>query len=257
MPIRKPNQKTTKPTKPKTKDKTMNLFYRLFLLARKVVFYFLVLSIGSVLVFKFVPIPITLTMIDQKIENMGSEAGNELHYSWRSWDEISKEAPLAVVAAEDQTFPEHVGFDFKSMTNAYKNNLKGRKVRGGSTISQQTAKNVFLWQSRSYIRKLLEAYFTTLIELIWGKQRILEVYVNVAETGRMTFGMEAAAQRYFGKAAKNLTRNEAARIAAVLPSPRKWSVTNSGPYVARRSATITRQMRALGGTKYISNLRKL
>lgn len=254
MAIRKPKQSATSSSK--NQRNSSSLFRRIFAWTRKIIFYFLILSVGSVILFKFLPIPITFTMIDQKLSNIGSDNGSELYYSWRSWDKISKEFPLAVVAAEDQTFPEHIGFNFESMSNAYKNNLKGKKVRGGSTISQQTAKNVFLWQSRSYIRKLLEAYFTALIEVIWGKQRILEVYMNVAETGPSTFGVEAAAQRYYGKSAKNLTRGESARIAAILPSPRKWSVKNAGPYVSRRSAQIAAQMRALGGTAYISNLRK-
>ncbi len=169
-------------------------------------------------------------------------------------DEISKEAALAVIAAEDQKFPNHNGFDFEAMKNAFMGNLKGKKLKGASTISQQVAKNVFLWQSRSYTRKIAEVYFTFLIELIWGKERILEVYLNVAETGIMTFGFEEGAQRYFKKSAQNLTRTEAAKIAAILPSPRKWSVKNPGSYTARRVQSITRSMRNLGGTSYLMNL---
>lgn len=217
--------------------------------------YFLVVTVGSVVLFKFLPIPFTWTMMDQKVASLMKGEDSEIHYSWRSYNNVSREMHLAVVAAEDQLFPEHFGFDFKHMQIAYKNNLKGKKVRGASTISQQVAKNVFLWQERSYIRKALEVYFTFLIEIIWGKQRILEVYVNVAEMGKNTFGAEAAAQQYFGKAAKNLTREQAAKLVAVLPSPRKWSVTKPGPYVSRRVPKITRQMRALGGTAYIKGLR--
>ncbi|MFN8430873.1 MAG: monofunctional biosynthetic peptidoglycan transglycosylase [Spirosomataceae bacterium] len=222
----------------------------------KAIKYFLIVSIGSVVVFKFVPIPFTWTMLDQKMTSIGNGEDSEINYSWRSYSEISKEMPLAVVAAEDQLFPDHFGFDFNSMQNAFKNNLKGKKVRGASTISQQTAKNVFLWQGRSYVRKVLEVYFTFLIEVVWGKERILEVYINVAEMGKNTFGAEAASQKYFGKSAKDLTRNDAAKLAAILPSPRKWSVTNPGPYVSRRVPKITRQMRALGGTAYLKGLRK-
>ncbi|OYU65510.1 MAG: monofunctional biosynthetic peptidoglycan transglycosylase [Cytophagaceae bacterium BCCC1] len=222
----------------------------------KIVFYFLIISVGSVVVFKFIPIPFTLTMMDQKLESLLDGDDSEIHYSWRSYNNVSREMHLAVIAAEDQLFPDHFGFDFKHMQIAYKNNLRGKKVRGASTISQQVAKNVFLWQSRSYIRKALEVYFTFLIEIIWGKQRILEVYVNVAEMGKNTFGAEAAAQKYFGISAKNLTREQAAKLAAVLPSPRKWSVTKPGPYVSRRVPKITRQMRALGGTAYIKDLRR-
>lgn len=221
----------------------------------KIAYYFFVISIGSVIFFKFVPIPFTSTMISRKMEAIAEGKDSEIYYSWKSYNNISKEAPLAVIAAEDQLYPEHWGFDFEAMGSAFNHNMKGRKVRGASTISQQTAKNVFLWQSRSYIRKALEVYFTVLIELIWGKERIVEVYLNVAEMGDMTFGVEAASQRYFGKPAKNLTREQAARIAAVLPSPRKWSVAKPGPYVNRRTAFISRQMRALGGAKYIEGLR--
>jgi monofunctional glycosyltransferase len=220
----------------------------------KAVVYFFVISISLVIIFKWVPIPFTSTMVARKIEAMVDGKNSEIHYDWASYDEISKEAGLSVVAAEDQMFPDHWGFDFENMANAFNNNMKGKKIRGASTLSQQVAKNVFLWQSRSYIRKGLEVYFTLLIELIWGKERILEAYLNVAETGDMTFGFEAAAKRFYGKSAKNLTREQAARIASVLPSPRKWSVAKPGPYVSRRTGQISRQMRALGGAKYIEGL---
>ncbi|WP_420156026.1 monofunctional biosynthetic peptidoglycan transglycosylase [Siphonobacter sp.] len=212
----------------------------------KILFYFIVLSIGGTLVFRFVPIPITWTMLDRKITN-----GGKLYYDWTSYDEISPEMALAVVASEDQRFPQHFGFDFEMMGSAFKNNLKGRRIKGASTISQQVAKNVFLWQGRSYFRKMLEAWFTLLIEVIWGKQRILEVYLNVAETGPMTFGVEAAAQRYYGKPAAQLTRTEAARIAAVLPSPNRFLIARPSSYVQRRTNSISRQMRALGGKSYL------
>ncbi len=228
----------------------------LFRVIKKTVYYFFVVSIGSVILFKFVPIPFTMTMLDRKVSSWRNGTDAEIHYSWKSYNNVSREMHLAVVAAEDQNFPNHWGLDLKSMQNAYSNNQKGKKVRGGSTISQQTAKNVFLWQGRSYVRKALEAYFTVLIELIWGKQRILEVYVNVAETGKNTFGAEAAAQRIFNKPAKNLSRAEAARIAAVLPSPNKWSAAKPGPYVTRRTGTIQKYMRQLGGVSYLSNLRR-
>lgn len=248
---RKPSPKTT----PKIAKK-VPVFSYIKKLLYKAVFYFLIITVGSVAVFKFVPIPFTWTMLDQKVDSLMDGEDSEIHYAWRSYDNVSREMHLAVVAAEDQLFPDHFGFDFKHMQIAYKNNLKGKKVRGASTISQQVAKNVFLWQERSYIRKALEVYFTFLIEIIWGKQRILEVYVNVAEMGKNTFGAEAAAQRYFDKSAKNLSREQAAKLAAVLPSPRKWSVTKPGPYVSRRVPKITRQMRALGGTAYIKGLRR-
>lgn len=223
--------------------------------AIKVTLYFFAISIGLVVLYKFVPVPVTSTMIARKMEAIADGRDSEIYYDWVSYANMSKEAPLAVVAAEDQLFPDHNGFDFDAMSNAFSKNLKGKKLRGASTLSQQVAKNVFLWQSRSYIRKIFEVYFTVLIELIWGKQRILEVYLNVAEMGSMTFGVEEASKRYFNTNAKNLTRQEAARIAAVLPSPIKWSAAKPGPYVNRRTAAIARQMRALGGVAYINDLR--
>jgi monofunctional biosynthetic peptidoglycan transglycosylase len=228
---------------------------RIFNLLLKGVYYFLIVSIGSVVIFKFVPIPITITMIDQKIDALFSEGSSELYYDWVSYDEMSKEIPIALVAAEDQKFPDHFGFDVAAIKKAYNNNQKGKKLRGGSTISQQTAKNVFCWQSRGYVRKGLETYFTFLIEVIWGKKRILEVYANVAEMGKLTFGVEAASQKFYGKPATKLSRKEAARLAAVLPSPKKWSAAKPGPYVSRRTSAIARGIRQLGGAGYLKDLR--
>lgn len=222
---------------------------------KRVVYYFFVLSIGGVILFKFLPIPFTWTMMSKKWDAIVEGKNAKIHYQWRSYNEVSREMHLAAVAAEDQHFPHHWGFDFKALEKAYVNNQKGKKVRGASTISQQVAKNVFLWQGRSYIRKALEFYFTGLIEVIWGKQRILEVYVNVAEMGPNIFGAEAAAQKIYHKSAKKLSRAEAARLAAVLPSPVKWSAAKPGPYVTRRTGTIQKYMRALGGVKYIAGLR--
>lgn len=216
-------------------------------LVRSIVYFFGV-TIGLVLIFRFVPVPVTLTMLGQWI------SGGELHYSWRSIDEINPNMAVAVVAAEDQLFPEHNGFDVESIKKALKNNKAGKKVRGGSTISQQTAKNVFLWQRQSWFRKGLETYFTFLIELFWGKKRILEVYLNVAEFGPQVFGAQAAAEQYFKTNAAKLSRGQAARLAAVLPSPRKWKAANPGPYVIRRTAHIERQIRALGGESYLKDL---
>ncbi|WP_337043441.1 monofunctional biosynthetic peptidoglycan transglycosylase [Emticicia sp. 17c] len=248
--------KTVTPPPQDTPRKLTSIWSRVKRIVVKLLVFFFASTISATIFFKFVPIPFTMTMLSRKMEAMAAGKDSEIHYDWVSYDEISKEAPLSVVAAEDQLFPEHWGFDFKSMGNAFNRNLKGKKIRGASTISQQVAKNVFLWQTRSYIRKAFEVYFTVLIELIWGKERILEVYLNVAEMGDMTFGVEEASKRYFGKSAASLTREQAARIAAVLPSPRKWSIAKPGPYVVRRTAQITRQMRALGGPAYLSGLRK-
>ena len=208
--------------------------------------YFVVGSLIWVTALKFLPVWFTPFMIVRKVEAIADGRKSKIYSDWRPIEQMSKEVPLSVVASEDQLFPQHWGFDFKSMNNAFKNNLRGKKIRGASTISQQVAKNVFLWQGRSYIRKGLEVYFTLLIELIWGKERILEVYLNVAETGNMTFGYEAAAQRFFDKPSSSLTRTEAARIAAILPSPLRFSAKAPSNYVQRRTQQIARQMRMLG-----------
>ncbi|WP_460973162.1 monofunctional biosynthetic peptidoglycan transglycosylase [Spirosoma migulaei] len=218
---------------------------------------FLWLFFGSlvyVIALKYVPVLVTPLVVSRWVDTIGTEESGHVYKKWRSYDNISKEAALAVVASEDQAFPTHWGFDFDEIQDAIKENQIGKRSRGASTISQQVAKNVFLWSGHSYVRKGLEVYFTMLIELIWGKKRILEVYLNVAETGPMTFGVEAAAQRYYGHSAASLSRNEAARIAAVLPNPRQFSIKNPSNYIQRRTTQIARQMRYLGGQKYIRNL---
>ena len=211
-------------------------------------------SIGYVIVLKYVPVWVTPLVVSRWMDTIGTNESSHVYKNWRSYDHISKEAALAVVASEDQAFPTHWGFDFDEIQDAIKENQKRKRPRGASTISQQVAKNVFLWNGRSYIRKGLEVYFTVLIELIWGKKRILEVYLNVAETGPMTFGVEPASQRFYGHSAETLSRNEAARIAAVLPNPRLFSISHPSKYIQRRTSQIARQMRALGGQKYIRNL---
>lgn len=213
--------------------------------------YFFSITIVWVFVLKFLPIWFTPTMIDRKITAISEGRDSEIHSDWEPYENISKEAALAVVASEDQLFPEHFGFDFAAMWGAFRHNLKGKKIKGASTISQQVAKNVFLWQGRSYVRKFLEVYFTFLIEVIWGKERILEVYLNVAEMGKMTFGVEAASLRYYGHSAKLINRAEAARIAAVLPSPIRFSIANPSKYVQKRTNAIMRQMKRLGGKAYL------
>jgi monofunctional biosynthetic peptidoglycan transglycosylase len=185
-----------------------------------------------VLIYRFVPVPLTPLMVSRAIEGRG------IDHRWKPLNQISPNLVRAVVAAEDAHFCEHVGFDIEAMQKAYLNNQKGGRVRGGSTISQQTAKNVFLWEGRSYLRKGLEAYFTVLIEAGWGKRRIMEVYLNSIEWGPGIYGAEAASQRIFKKPARNLTVTQAARLAAILPSPLKWKAAKPGPYVARRSRRI-------------------
>jgi len=161
---------------------------------------------------------------------------------------------VALVASEDQNFAEHFGFDLKAIEKARKANERGRKIRGGSTISQQTAKNLFLWSGRSWVRKGIEAWYTLLLEAMWPKHRIIEVYANIAEFGDGVYGAQAAARTYFRKDASRLAAAEAARMAAVLPSPRRYSIVRPGPYVQRRSKAIQRQMRYIGGNGYLKQI---
>lgn len=191
------------------------------------------LPVGLTVVYRFVPPPVTILMIQRVFEGKG------LDYRWRPLRKISPALVQAAIASEDARFCEHNGFDFEAMKKAWKHNQRGGRVKGGSTISQQTAKNVFLWPQRSYVRKGLEAYYTVLIETLWGKRRIMEVYLNVAEMGEGTYGAQAAARRYFGVDAKDLTRAQAARLVAILPNPLKYRAVKPGPYVARRARRIT------------------
>ncbi len=193
--------------------------------------------IGPVVVvgiYRLVPPPLTYLMVQRTLEGQG------FRRTWRPISDISPELTRSVIAAEDSGFCAHHGFDFNAMEKALAHNAKSEKVRGGSTISQQTAKNVFLWPDRSYVRKGLEAYFTVLIEGLWGKRRIMEVYLNSVEWGPGVYGAEAAARKNFGVSADKLTSAQAARLAAILPSPLKWRAARPGPYVRRRSGRIDR-----------------
>lgn len=213
---------------------------------------FVVASVLQVAVLRFVDPPMTAFMVGRYVEAWSDgDSGFAIAYDWRDANQISKQLPLALVAAEDQQFPMHSGFDFKAIEKARAHNAKGRKVRGASTISQQLAKNLFLWRGRSWVRKGLEVWYTVLIEAFWSKERIIEVYANVIEYGDGVYGAQAAARGFYGKDASKLTAAEAARLAAVLPNPRKYSVAKPGPYVQRRSRSIERQMRALGGPAYL------
>lgn len=175
-------------------------------------------------------------------------------YEWVALERVSRHAAVAVIAAEDQHFPFHLGFDLQSIREAVRHNSRGRSVRGASTISQQVAKNLFLWPGRSWLRKGLEAWFTVLIEIVWPKERILEMYLNVAEFGRGVYGVEAAAQRYFNRPAARLNREQSALLAAVLPNPRRFRVDRPSRYVTQRQQWILRQMRGLGGPAYLREL---
>jgi monofunctional glycosyltransferase len=213
-------------------------------------------SILWVLVLRWMPPPVTLTMMSRRVSGFGPDTLHQpITYHFVTLDEVAPAVPLALIAAEDQNFLHHHGFDFDAMYKAAQRNRKGKKLVGGSTISQQVAKNVFLWQGRSYIRKVAEAYFTFLIELLWGKARIMEVYCNVAETGPGLFGVEAAAQKYFKTSAAKLTRQQAALIASVLPNPNKYSVKRPDWKIRRKASRVQRSMRQLGGNKHVEELR--
>ena len=216
---------------------------KIFKFIFKFFLWFIGLSVFWVLLYKFVPVPYTPLMAIRSIEG---DAKYETRHDWVPIEEISPNLQLAVICAEDQTFLSHSGFDRKAIEKALENNEKGKKIRGGSTISQQTAKNAFLWPGRTWLRKGLEAYFTLLIETLWSKERILEVYLNSIEMGNGVFGAESASQYWFHKSAKKLSVDNAAAIAAILPSPQRYKANPAGPYVARRTQWIARQMRYYG-----------
>ncbi len=212
-------------------------------------------TVAIVVALRWIDPPFTSFMLQSRVGAIfSSKSGYEFRHEWRDWDRISRNAALAVVAAEDQQFPGHHGFDFKQIDKALADRERGRRVRGASTISQQVAKNLFLWPGQSWFRKGLEAGLTVLIEFTWSKQRILEVYLNVAEFGRGTFGVQAASRRFFHKDASRLTRADAALLAAVLPAPKRFRADAPSNYVRRRQAWIERQMSSLGGPAYVQGL---
>ena len=216
----------------------------------KVLLYGFLLSILYIFFCKWVNPPITLTQLNSVF------SGHGLHRNYVTMQQISPNAKLAVMAGEDQLFLDHNGFDFKSIQKAMKHNQKSKSLRGASTISQQVAKNVFLWQHGGYLRKGLEVYFTFMIEHVWSKKRILEMYLNVAEMGEGVFGIEAAAQHYFKKPAKNLSRKEAAMIASCLPNPKLFTIQPMSARVAFRYPWIMRQMNNLEADEDIQALLK-
>ncbi len=241
-----PKRPTRKPIK-KEERSFMRIVSRFLF---KAFLLFLGLSVFFVVLYKFVPVPFTPLMAIRAIEHKTS--GNKMvcSHDWEPLENISVNLQKAVIASEDGLFLEHNGFDFTAMQKAYKSNERGRRIKGGSTISQQTAKNVFLWQGRSYLRKGLEAYFTVLIELVWGKERIMEVYLNSIEMGDGVYGAQAAAEHWYRKDAVNLTPIQAAGIAAILPNPRKYSATSSSSYINNRKSKIQRIMRTVGKIEY-------
>ncbi|MBL7721418.1 MAG: monofunctional biosynthetic peptidoglycan transglycosylase [Chitinophagaceae bacterium] len=218
-------------------SKTKNILRGLWRWTKRFFLWLFIFQFVYIILLKWINPPITMTQLVSWV------SGHGLKRDYVGNSSMSPNAKLAVIAAEDQLFPDHSGFDWKSIKKAMKyNERKPGRIRGASTISQQVAKNVFLWQGRSWIRKGLEVYFTFMIELIWGKKRILELYLNVVEMGEGVFGIEMAARKYFNKSAKSLTKQEAAMIAACLPNPKRYTVKPLSSYVSSRSQFVMRQM---------------
>ncbi len=228
--------------------KTKGLFPRLWRFTKRLFIILFLAQLVYIILLKWINPPITITQLSSWL------SGHRLKRDYVSRNNISVNAKLAVIASEDQLFPDHNGFDFKSIEKAMKHNQKSKSLHGASTISQQTAKNVFLWQGRSWLRKGFEVYFTFMIEKIWGKKRILEVYMNVAQMGDGIFGIEKASEKYFNKHAINLSRQEASMIAACLPNPRRYSVKPLSRYVSIRSGWVQRQMNNLQGDADIQGI---
>ncbi|WP_262385998.1 monofunctional biosynthetic peptidoglycan transglycosylase [Hymenobacter sp. BT491] len=238
------------------------LWQRTWRIGLQVIAALFLTSLAWVLVYRWVAPPATWIMLERRAHPPVGKGyygivqdGRRIRYDFKTIGEVTPQLPLALIAAEDQRFLLHHGFDFDALVKAAKRNMKSDdKVVGGSTISQQVAKNVFLWHGRSYVRKGLEAYFTVLIELLWNKRRIMEMYMNVAEMGDCTFGAEAASQRYFHKSANRLTPPEAALLAGVLPNPLRFRASNPGPAARAKQQRVLRNMRRLGGTTYVKEI---
>jgi len=215
---------------------------------------FVLASLALVLVLRWLPLPGSSVIAHSWIKAAWRGERAAFRYDWTPYGDISPHVALAVIAGEDQRFPDHHGFDFVEIQDALEDREEGKPLRGASTLSQQVAKNLFLWSGRSLVRKGLEAWFTVLLELLWPKQRILEVYLNIAEFGDYTFGVEAASRQFFNKPAARLTAGEAARLAAVLPNPLRYRADRPSAYVLKRQRWIERQMEQLGGTAYLNRL---
>jgi monofunctional biosynthetic peptidoglycan transglycosylase len=216
---------------------------------------FFITSFSYALYLRWFPPFTTPTIVMRAFEPKDStKTWHGIDSRWKSYDNISDNVKLAVIASEDQAFPTHYGFDYEAIQKAMKHNFRSKRIRGGSTISQQVAKNIFLWQGRSWLRKGLEVYFTLLIETVWNKKRILQMYLNIAEMGNGIFGIEAASQRYFHKSAKELSPQQAALIAAILPNPREYSAAKPSGFVKRKQARILRAMQGIGGVHYLQQL---
>jgi monofunctional glycosyltransferase len=228
----------------------LNIIRTIGLWILKLAAAFILLSILMVVIFRFVPVPITPLMVIRSFQQWQSDEPVKLRKNWVSIKKISPHLQLAVVCSEDQNFLNHNGFDFKAIEKAMEHNEKSKRKRGASTISQQCAKNLFLWPQRSWVRKGLETYFTVLIELIWPKKRIMEVYLNIIEFGNGVYGAEAASQDFYKRSAAKISREQAALLATVLPNPRKYNAAKPGPYVQKRQQWVLRQMRQVEKLEY-------
>jgi monofunctional biosynthetic peptidoglycan transglycosylase len=216
--------------------------------------WFIALSLVLTLLLRWLPVPLTGLMVERKLDAWLQGRQLVLQHEWQPWEQLPDSLKMAVIAGEDQKFAVHHGFDLDAIAAAFEHNAQGGRLRGGSTISQQVAKNLFLWSGRSWLRKGLEAWFTLLIETLWPKQRILEVYLNSVEWGDGIFGAEAAARQHFRRSAPYLSETQSSQLAAVLPAPLRWSAANPPAQVQRRAAWIRVQMRQLGGHRYLERL---
>ena len=248
--------KRQRPTKKRFPKKKKGRIRRLMAGLFRILLVLVILSFLLVLILRWINPPTSMMMILRRSEaEMNYQKDFRIDYRWVDWDQIALHLPLAVIAAEDQNFPIHHGFDLEAITKALKVYLTGGRLRGASTITQQAAKNLFLWPGKSLLRKGIEAYFTALIEIFWHKQRVLEVYMNIAEFGDGIFGAEAACQRYFGKPAGNIRLREAARLAAVLPYPRAMNPKRPSAYVSERAQWIQRQIDQMGGKRVLEKIK--
>jgi len=234
------------PVQPPLKHKKPKFRTRFVRFVRNFFIFFFIISLGWVVLARFIPVFVTPLILIRSVESISQGKFPKISKSWVSIEDISPNMVQSVVASEDNLFLSHHGFSFNDINRAIIHNQRGKRIRGGSTISQQTAKNVFLWPQRSYLRKGLEAYFTVLIEFIWTKERIMEVYLNVIEMGDGIYGVQAASEEYFGENASELSRTQAARIAACLPNPRRFNAGNPSGYIQRRSSKILSIMGKIG-----------
>ena len=228
----------------------MKLIRKILEFLWRLILGFVVISILSVILFRWVPVPVTPLMVIRCVEQKMDGKKMRLSHDWVPFKEITPKLQLAVVCSEDQNYLKHFGFDWGAIQKAMKQNEEGKHIRGASTITQQTAKNVFLWPGRSYIRKGFEVWFTLLIEIFWSKERIMEVYLNSIEMGDGVYGAQAATQHWYRKDASSLTPIQAAGIAAILPNPRKYKATSSSSYINNRKTKIMRVMRQVGKIDY-------